>query len=138
MESFLNLMNSRTSKKNITSNYLAKLKLTFLLLQKPKKTNLFSWPVLVWWENIKIKLVISDSIFKGYLVHFPNSTLKTFPWKKLAQKKCLMFFPKTVSLIFFLKKSFFLYFGKWNFLALRLKNVLYFLKKSFAYNWGTF
>ena len=34
--------------------------------------------------------------------------------------------------LYFLNKKFFLYFGKWNFLALRLKNSLYFLKKNFS------
>ena len=36
----------------------------------------------------------------------------------------------------FSKKKFFLYFGKWNFLASTLKIFLYFLKKSFSYILG--
>ena len=42
---------------------------------------------------------------------------------------------KIVSYIFS-KKMFFLYFGKLNFLAQRLKTFLYFLKKGFSYIFG--
>ena len=62
----------------------------------------------------------------SFLVHF---------WGLASKKNVLIFFPKKthsgkISYVF-LKKTFFLYFGKWNFLALRLEKFLYFLKKAF-------
>ena len=40
------------------------------------------------------------------------------------------------NLWYFLKKTFFLYLGKWNFVVLRLMEFLYFLKKYFFYFFG--
>ena len=65
-----------------------------------------------------------SSIFRGYLTHFSAETRKTK--KKLFWKNFL----------YFSKKRKFLYFGKWNFLALRLKTFLYFLKKKFFLYFG--
>ena len=41
--------------------------------------------------------------------------------------------PKIKYFFIFFQEMFFLYFGKWNILALRLKKLLFFWKKNFAY-----
>ena len=57
----------------------------------------------------KNKIIMSSNI-QGYPAHFLGPASKSF-----SEKFC------------FLKKKFFSYFGKWNFLATRLENFLYFL-----------
>ena len=65
---------------------------------------------------------LSSPRIKKFLILY-NHNLKIFPWKKVSYI--------LEKFIIFSQKDFFLYFRKWNFLSLRWKRILYFLKKAF-------
>ena len=93
----------------------------------------FRFSETLWVINFmtRISFIETRYKFRTLSVDLPQKWIKGLP-RKLFSPSSKNKKPK--SFLYFSKKQFFLYFGKWNFLAPSLKSLLYFSEKKSTFN----